>query len=177
VYAGHAAIALYAKRVRPTLPVALLVPVAFAPDWIQWILAELGRQNPSLSHSLLSVVAGATIVAGIYRLAGRPMGDASVLWLTYLSHWPADFITAAKAIWPGSREFGLNLYSHPALDGTLEAMVVLLCWIAYRRSLSVEARRKAIGWAIPVGLVALQIAFELIQDPSIRDPLRQVIPG
>src|SRR4051812_11176780 len=33
VYAGHAALAMFAKGVRPRISLALLVPVAFAPDW------------------------------------------------------------------------------------------------------------------------------------------------
>ena len=51
----------------------------------------------------------------------------------------------------------------------------LLCWTAYRRSLSPEARAKRIGWLIPVGLVALQIGFALIQNPAVKRPLRQLL--
>lgn len=176
MYAGHAGLALYANSRRPSLSVALLVPVAFAPDWIQWTLAALGGpRNPSISHSLLSVLIGATVVAGVYWGVSRSRADAAILWLMYLSHWAADFITAAKAIWPNSREFGLNLYQHPVLDVLVESLVVMLCWAAYRRSLEPEAREKRVGWLIPGGLVALQIGFALIQNPAVKDPLRQML--
>jgi len=176
VYAGHAGLALLAKSRRPRVPIALLVPVAFAPDWIQWTLTALGiSANPSLSHSLLSVVAGATIVAGIYWAVTRSRADAAIVFLVYLSHWPADFITAEKAIWPNSPDFGLNLYQQPALDVVIESLFVLLCWAAYRRSLPRDARRRRIGWTIPVGLVALQAAFALIQNPAVKEPLKQMI--
>ena len=42
MYAGHAGIALYAKSRAQRVPIALLVPVAFAPDWIQWTLIAFG---------------------------------------------------------------------------------------------------------------------------------------
>jgi hypothetical protein len=176
VYAGHAGLALFAKSRRPRVPIALLVPVAFAPDWIQWTLAALGiSRNPSLSHSLLSMLAGATVVGVAYWIATRSPADALLVWLTYLSHWPADFITAMKAIWPNGPEFGLNLYQHPAADVVVETLVIAVCWAAYRRSLSPSARTKLIGWSIPVGLVALQIGFALIQNPAIKEPLKQMM--
>ena len=80
------------------LCLSAVVPVAFAPDWIQWILDALGWHNPSLSHSLLTVAIGATAVAGAYWAVTRSRDDANIVWLTYASHWPADFITAHKAI-------------------------------------------------------------------------------
>jgi hypothetical protein len=178
VYAGHAGIALYVNSRRPRVALALLVPVAFGPDWVQWLIAVFaGNRNASLSHSLASVVVGATLAGGGYWLATRSRPGALIVWLTYLSHWPADFITAKKALWPNSRDFGLSLYQHPALDIVVESLFVLLCWAAYRRSLSAEARAKPVGWAIPVGLVALQIGFALIQNPAVKDPLRQMMLG
>jgi hypothetical protein len=176
VYAGHAGLALYAKSRGPRVPIALLVPVAFAPDWIQWTMAALGvTRNPSISHSLASIVAGATIVGVGYWLATRSRTDALIVGLIYLSHWPADFVTAAKAIWPNSREFGLNLYREPALDVVVESLVIVLCWMAYRRSLDRAAKNKVVGWLIPVGLIGLQIGFALIQNPAIKEPLKQMI--
>ena len=176
MYAGHAALALVAKSLRPRVPMAVLVPVAFAPDWIEWLLSTLGGvQNPSLTHSLLSVIVGATIVATIYWGVSGSRADAVIVWLTYFSHWPADFVTAAKAIWPNSREFGLNLYQDPTLDVIFESLFVILCWMTYRRSLPAPANEKLIGWAIPVGLIAFQIGFMLIQYPAIHDPIRQLL--
>lgn len=176
MYAGHAGLALVAKSLRPRVPMAVLVPVAFAPDWIEWLVSALGGPpNPSLTHSLLSVIVGATIVAGIYWGVSGSRDDAAIVWLTYFSHWPADFVTAAKAIWPNSREFGLNLYHYPTADVIVESLFVILCWMAYRRSLPAPARGKLVGWVIPVGLIAFQIGFVLIQYPAIHDPIRHVL--
>jgi hypothetical protein len=176
VYAGHAGLALYAKSRRPRVAVALLVPVAFAPDWIQWTLAELGiSRNPSVSHSLVSVFVGACLVACVYWLVARSTADAAIVGLTYLSHWPADFITAVKTIWPNGPEFGLSLYQYPTVDVMVESLVILLCWLAYRRSLEPSAKNKVVAWLIPLGLVALQVGFAAIQNPAVKEPLKQMI--
>ena len=176
MYAGHAGLALYAKSCRPRVPMAVLVPVAYAPDWIQWLItAAGGPQNPSISHSLVSVILGAAIVAAVYWGVSKSRADAAIVGLTYLSHWPADFVTGSKAIWPNSPEFGLNLYHHATADVIVESVVVVLCWLAYRRSLPAPANKTLIGWAIPVGLIAFQIGFVLIQYPSIHDPIRQIL--
>jgi hypothetical protein len=176
VYAGHAGLALFAKSRRPRVAIALLVPVAFAPDWIQWTLAELGiTRNATLSHSLLSVLIGASLVAGGYWLVTRATAEAAIVGLTYLSHWPADFITAVKAFWPNGPELGLNLYQYPATDVVVESLVILLCWLAYRRSLEASSKNTAVAWLIPVALVALQVAFAVIQNPAVKEPLRQMI--
>lgn len=176
MYAGHAGLALYGKTFRPRVPMAVLVPVAYAPDWIQWLLtAAGGPHNPSISHSIVSVIIGATIAAGIYWGVSKSAADAAIVGLTYLSHWPADFITGSKAIWPNGPEVGLNLYQHVAADVIVESIVVVLCWLAYRRSLPEASKAKLLDWAIPVGLIAFQIGFVLIQYPAIHDPIRQIL--
>jgi hypothetical protein len=179
VYAGHAGIGLFATSRRPRVSIALLVPVAFAPDWIQWMLATLGvtrNSSISISHSLVSIVVGATAVAAGYWAVSRSNAGAAIVWLTYLSHWPADFITGVKPIWPGGRGFGLNLYQYPVIDAVIESLLVIACWVAYRRSLPVDGTARRMSWLIPVGLVALHIGFILIQMPQVKDPIRQMIP-
>jgi len=165
VYAGHAAIATFVKGRRPRISIALLVPVAFAPDWIEWIADILGHQDRMLSHSLVSVGIGATIVATLYAIVTRELADAGWVWMTYASHWAADYITGTKPTWPGGPQVGLMLYSRPVWDVVLESVIILLCWLVYQRSLPLEARRRAIGWLAPVGLIAMQIVCISLQDP------------
>jgi len=90
------------------------------------------------------------------------------VWLTYASHWPADFITGLKPTWPGGPIVGLNVYSRPGLDFGIESVVVALCWIAYRRSLPAVARKRVVGLLVPVGLIAMQIAFLATSNPNLR---------
>lgn len=162
MYAGHAALALYAKAKRPRVPIALLVPIAFGPDWIQLIADALGHYDRAISHSLVSVGIGATLAAAIYWITTRRSADAAAVWLTYVSHWPADFITGIKPTWPGGPMVGLLLYTHPVWDALLESVVVVLCWLAYRQSLAGPTRRRAVLLLIPLGLIGMQIGFEAI---------------
>jgi hypothetical protein len=174
VYAGHAAIALYAKSRRTRISLAVLVPVAFAPDWIEWILTSTtnyvttGRDR-FLSHALVFVVPCAVVVGLLYWLIAARRGatvvDAAVLATVYLSHWAADFITGIKPTWPGGPNVGLMLYSHTWWDAALECALVLVCWWAYQRSLPPPSRRREVGWIIPGSLLVLELISALLQQP------------
>jgi hypothetical protein len=164
VYAGHAGIATFVKGARPRISLALLVPVAFAPDWVEWIADVAGHQNRMLSHSLISVGIGATLVAAIYAIATREFGDACWLWVTYASHWAADFITGHKPTWPGGPEVGLSLYDHGVADVVLESVVVIACWFYYLRTVPPAARRSKFVWLAPLGLIALQLFVQTVQN-------------
>ena len=166
MYAGHAAIAALLKGKRPRVPIALLVPIAFAPDWIDSFSHVVHRANSNLSHSLLSVAIGATLCGLLYWLWSRNAGDALVVSLAYASHWPADLITGVKPTWPGGPMVGFALYSRPGWDLLVESVLVVLCWLVYRRSLPTESRRRSIGWLMPLGLIGMQVVFEALQRPT-----------
>jgi hypothetical protein len=168
VYAGHAALAALAKGRRPRIPIALLVPIAFAPDWIEWIADAFDYHDRVLSHSLVSVSIGATVAALVYWGVAREPGDAAVVWLTYVSHWAADFITGMKPTWPGGPEVGLMLYAHPLADVAVESVLVAICWLVYRASLPGPSRSPAILWLGPLGLIGMQLVFGVLSDPSLR---------
>jgi hypothetical protein len=173
VYAGHAAFALFAKSRRARISLALLVPVAFAPDWIEWILSSgstvVTDQDRFLSHALVSVVPCALAVGFVYWLlrrgAGSTMADAATVCAVYLSHWAADFITGIKPTWRGGPTVGLMFYNHTWPEAATECALVLLCWWAYHRSLPPASRRREIGWLIPVSLIVLEIVSALLQQP------------
>jgi membrane-bound metal-dependent hydrolase YbcI (DUF457 family) len=175
VYAGHAALALLAKGIRPRIPLAVLVPVAFGPDWIEWILSATGHESRVLSHSLVSVAICATVVALVYWSFTRSTVDACVVWLTYASHWPADFITGIKPTWPGGPDVGLLIYQNPVFDTLVEWVVVVLCWLVYRRSLPRANRNRPLSYLIPVGLCIMQVGFHAIQTPEVKDPLHEIL--
>ncbi len=177
MYAGHAALATAAKGLRPRIPIAVLVPAAFAPDWIQWFFKAENYENRIISHSLVSIAIVATVVSLLYWAISRQAGDAVAVWLTYASHWPADFITGLKPTWPGGPELGLMLYSHLPVDVVLECVVVALCWLVYRASLPTESRRSRVGLLVPLGLMAMQVGFAVIQKPEVRETLHEVVGG
>lgn len=166
MFAGHAAIATFVKGKRPRIQLAVLIPVAFAPDWIKLVGEAGGNTNAATSHSLVSVAIGATVVALIYYAATRSAADAGVVWLTYASHWPADFITGLKPTWPGGPTVGLMLYAHPVADVAIESVLIIVCWLVYRRSLPEVAQKRALNYLVPIGLIGMQILFDAIQVPQ-----------
>ena len=167
MYAGHAALALLAKGKRPRIPIAFLVPVAFGPDWIDLVSHFLHHPTATLSHSIVSVAIGSTVAALVYAVWRGALADAGVVWLTYASHWPADYLTGFKPTWPGGPFVGLMLYSRPAVDLLMESVLVIACWLAYRRTLPVEARRHAAAYLVPIGLIAMQFGFTALEHPGL----------
>jgi membrane-bound metal-dependent hydrolase YbcI (DUF457 family) len=165
--AGHAGLALLAKAARPRIRIAVLLPVTFAPDILESLFDVLGHHNRELSHSLLSVGLGATIAALIYLLTTRAKSEAFVVWLTYVSHWPADFITGIKPTWPGGPDVGIHLYERPVADAVLECALVVACWIVYRRALrrtsATVVPRRRLTVLVPTGLIVVQVVFDVIQ--------------
>lgn len=164
MYAGHAALALYTKARRSRLPLLLLVVVAYAPDWIEW-LVEAARpfhgNSAMVSHSIPSVLIGSTTVAVLALLFRAERTDAVALWLLYVSHWAADLITGLKPTWPGGPMVGLHFYDFPLWDFLIEAVVVGAAWIAYRRSLPATPRR-GLAVLIPAGLLIFQVGFLVV---------------
>ena len=156
-----------AKGARPRIPIAILVPVAFAPDWIELFCNTVGTESRFASHSLVSVLVGAALVGLAYAALAGHVLDALALGLTYLSHWPADFVTGVKPTWRGGPDVGLLLYAHPLRDVMLEGALIVACWLIYRRSIPQATRRRAIGWLVPLGLIAMQIGFEAMQYPQL----------
>src|SRR5262245_1791412 len=139
------------------------------------MLSATGRDPRVLSHSLVSVAICATIVALTYWSFTRAPVDACFVWLTYASHWPADFITGWKPTWPGGPDVGLLIYDNPVLDVLVESTLVVLCWLVYRRSLPRENRNRRLSYLIPVGLCAMQIGSYALQSPEVKGPLHEII--
>lgn len=164
MYAGHAGLALLAKGARPRLPIAVLVLVAFAPDWIEWLLGAKGGVVTDAaveSHGLPSIAVGMVVVGAAALVLRRGWRDALVLVGLYGSHWLADLVTGRKPTWRGGPVLGLALYDHPALDFALEAAITALCALVYMRSLPPERRWRA-GWLAPALLIGMQAAFNVV---------------
>jgi hypothetical protein len=164
VYIGHAGLALFAKSRSRRLSLALLVAVAFAPDWIEWALGvkagNTGSRATMLSHSVVSVAIGATLAALAALAARRTWREAFTLFALYTSHWLADFLTGRKPTWPHGPVLGLMLYDRPMIDFGMEAVLAVACSLAYLRTLP-PGEGRVPRWTLPVLLVALQAAFTI----------------
>jgi hypothetical protein len=169
VVIGHAGLALLAKSRRPLVPLALLGAVSYGPDIVETVFSAFGRWNTMLSHSLVSIAICSTLAAVLYRMFARAsFPDVATVWLVYVSHWPADFITRSKPTWPGGPEVGLNLYDRPAADFVLESVLVLVCWLVYRRTLAPGSRaRRFAVWALAFAIV-VQVGFAVLSYYLLR---------
>lgn len=130
---GHAGVALAAKRFSPSVPLWLLLGAAYGPDAIEITFRLFGQYNTEISHSLISIGACATLVAGVYAAITRDFAGAALVWLTYALHWPADFITGHKPTWPGGPIVGLDFYTHRRLVWVVDLAVFAAGWSIYRR--------------------------------------------
>lgn len=141
---GHAGVALAAKRVAPTAPLWLLVVAAYGPDILEVALRVFGSYNRALSHSLIAVALGATILAMGFFSERRDWRGTIAIWLTYVLHWPADYITGTKPTWPGGPWVGLNLYDHRVLVWVVDLGVLFagaLIYASGRRRRGASANR------------------------------------
>lgn len=162
MYAGHAAIALAIKTRAPRVPIWVLVAAAFGPDWVELFLGLLkGRTTGELySHFIPGVLLGACAAALCYEIAFRRRGGRWVA-IAWLSHWPADFLTAHKPlIDPGGRLIGLDFYDLPIADFALESVLVVVCAWLYTRRFTPEYWQRRWIAAAAMSLVLIQSVLD-----------------
>jgi hypothetical protein len=165
MFIGHVAIALAAKRVRESVPLAPLLAATFGPDVIEITLLAFerwGNLPTSLgSHSIPAVVLGAAAVGAAYGTKKNDWRGAAVLSGVYASHWAADLITGTgKPTWLGGPTLGLSLYAYPSLDFVIESLLLLGAWVLVWPARN-DRRRRAVQMAVPFALVLLQLAFNV----------------
>jgi hypothetical protein len=162
VYVGHAAIALALTAWRPRTSVALAALAAYGPDWVE-TAAIIGGIGPpaaeSLSHSLVGLAIGAA-VAGLLAGAVRGHSTGWTIAIAWLSHWPADFVTAYKPLFDREHLVGLDFYSLPAADFSIEALLVVAGALLYARALAPGRRERRWVLGIALALISLQAMLD-----------------
>lgn len=161
MYGGHIGFALAGKGYRSTIPLWLLVIATQLPDWADAVACRGGVSSPPsemLSHSLPAVAVLATVAALLYYASARDPGASALVGLIVVSHMVADYTTGLKPTWPGGPRIGLELYHHPVADFFLEATVIVIGWLIYRRSLPTERRSSGPVKLMLVCLLLLQLA-------------------
>jgi hypothetical protein len=176
MFVGHIAVALAAKRARPTTSLGWYVAAATTLDlvWPIFLLAGLEsvRIVPGVtafgplvfdsypwSHSLLMSVVWGILLAAFARWRTVAPANAILIAALVVSHWVLDFITHTTdlPLWPGaSPHVGLGLWnSIPgtfAVEGTLW-MVCIALYLAPRRAKSWVGR--VAFWSLVVASTAL----------------------
>jgi len=161
MYGGHVGIALAGKGYRSTVPLWLLLIATQLPDWTDAVVCAAGIESPPsgmLSHSIPAVAVLAAVLALLYFAFARDFGAAALVAAIVASHAVADYATGLKPTWPGGPYIGLQLYRHPAIDFILEAAVIVIGWMIYRRSLPDERRKSSPVNVLLVCLLLLQLA-------------------
>ena len=161
MYGGHIGIALAVKGVEWTIPLWVLLLATQLPDWTDAAVCAAGISSPPsgmLSHSLAAVAVQGGSLAVVYYAAARNLAAAAVVGLVVVSHAVADYATGLKPTWPGGPWIGLQLYQLPAIDFVLEAIVIVVGWLVYRRSLPPDRRRSTPVMLMLITLILLQLA-------------------
>lgn len=151
MYLGHYAVALAAKKASPNTSLGTLVAASQFIDLIWPLLVLVGLEKVAVdpgntvvtplhfveypfTHSLLSVLIWASLLASLYWMFRGSRTGTLTVWLAVLSHWVLDFFTHAPdlPLYPGSEKMvGLGLWN--SLSGTLvlELGLFILAVILY----------------------------------------------
>jgi hypothetical protein len=161
VYVGHAAIALAIRARRPEVPVIPLLLASYGPDWAELFsgLVQGRAVMREITHTIPAVLACGIVAAAAYALLVRGPGAGAVL-LAWLSHWPADFLTAHKPLFGTDDLVGLDFYSLPPVDFAIESFLVVVCCVLYGRAFArTPAHRR---WV--VAMAALLVGLQGVLD-------------
>jgi len=161
MFIGHFGVALAAKRWAPQTSLATLFFAAEFLDLIWPIFLLLGMEHVRvvpgitkmqpfdfydypISHSLLTAVLWAALVAGVYFGVRRYPAGALAVGILVVSHWVLDFIVHRPdmPLWPGGGNIGLGLWNSWPAGITVE---VLTFGIGIALYLAVTRSRDAIG--------------------------------
>lgn len=164
MYGGHVGIALAGKGFRKTIPLWLLIVATQLPDWADAAVCAVGVSSPPseiLSHSLPAIAVLAAVVALVYYGRHRDARSSLLVAGIVVSHMLADFLTGLKPTWPGGPSIGLRLYQRPAIDFVVEAAIIVVGWVIYRRSLPEHRRTSATALLLLASLLLLQLAASM----------------
>ena len=158
--AGHFGVAMATRARWSRTPLLVLVIAAIFPDIIDFITAALHICGPNglYSHSLPSIAIQAMVLGGAVALWRRSPAAGAIVAAMVVLHLGADYITGLKVLWAGGPVVGLNLYSHPAADFILEAIVTFGGWRMLRAS---PARDR---WSSAPILLAMLLAAQAALD-------------
>ena len=158
----------------------MLVIASELPDWADASLCISGVRTPvygMLSHSLPAVAVLAVLAGTVAAVIGpsRSSGEFPVRLPTAASlvviagpvalavalHMVSDWFTGLKPTWPGGPMIGLQLYRVPVVDFLLEAVVVILGWLAYKATLPQNPRAARAASLLLASLLVLQLAADV----------------
>ena len=120
------------------------------------------------SHTIFSVLLQSAILGGAAFLVFDSRAMGVIFASAVVLHLGADYLTGQKLWVPGGEFVGLGLYDRPQWDFALEVPMVLLGWMASRRS-SGERTWMTSAWVL-VAVLAIQLLFDATSSRRLRKP-------
>jgi membrane-bound metal-dependent hydrolase YbcI (DUF457 family) len=184
---GHLAVGFASKKWAPraSLGWLMLAPIFVDVWWGLFILTgvERARITPGItksipidleyipwSHSLVTNVGWALLLAGIYFALRKDRRAAAVLFLGVMSHWLLDFVShrADMPILPSGPLVGLGLWNHPLAAFSVEAALLALgIWLYVGSTRPVRGGKAGLAILIAVLFAANAGAYFGPPPPSI----------
>lgn len=175
MFIGHIAVGFASKRAAPNTSLGLLVTAALCSDLLFPIFALAGWERVRIapgdtafmsvafdsypiSHSLLTTVGWAALIAFLYWIAARHLRGAAVLFLAGVSHWFLDALTHRPDMpwYPGGPVAGLGLWN--SIPGTVLvecAMFAIGVWLYVRTTAPRDRTGRYALWALLLFLLVI----------------------
>jgi len=193
MFIGHFALGFAAKRVAPSVQLAVLFAAAQLADLLWPVFLALGveqvRIAPGItaftpldfvsypySHSLLALAGWGFLLAFVYRfVVGDGIAPFAIIGLV-LSHWVLDFITHIPdmPLYPGSAKFGLGLWN--SIPGTIVVELAMYAAGLWLYIDATHARDLAGRWAF-ASLAAVLVVLYLVNISVEPPPVDQLWKG
>jgi hypothetical protein len=174
MFIGHFAVGFVAKKFAPRSSLCVLLSVPMLGDLLWTIFLMLGWERVRIepgntrftpldlsyypwSHSLLLLVAWATVFAIIYFLLTSYRAGAVAIWVGVVSHWVLDWISHRPdmPLYPGGPRFGLGLWNSVAGTLIVETLMFAVGVYLYARTTRARDRIGRYGFWTYVVLLAL----------------------
>jgi len=158
MFISHYAVSLAAKKIKPELPLWLLLLGTMAVDF--W--STINRQFELAAfygHSLLFVGINMAVMAAAGLIFYRTLVNILILLFLPLSHFLMDLVTGKMQWWAGGPHIGLGLYSIPWLEFIIDSAIFAGCLVFYMR-LFPKSKKRTIWFAVIISVfVVLQAAY------------------
>lgn len=174
MFIGHLALGFAAKRVAPSISLAVLLLAAQLADTLWPVLVALGVERVLIepgntevtplnfvsypySHSLLLLALWGVVMGWVYRKWTNNKRGLAVLWGLVVSHWVLDFVSHRPdmPLYPAGPTLGLGLWN--SRSATLATELVLFTAGVWSYLRCTRARDSIGRWAC-FSLVAFLVA-------------------
>ncbi len=178
MFIGHFGVGFGAKRAAPGVSLGTLIVAAELPDFLTPIFGLLGLETVRLlpgstaympydfykypiSHSLLTGIGWALLLALVYFAFRRNVRAAAVVGLVVVSHWVLDWITHRPdmPLYPGGPRFGLGLWDSVPGTVLVEGAIFVVGVVLYVTA--TRARDRIGSWALWALVVFLALLYVL----------------